>query len=76
MSESVPDAVQRELLRGGAPLIRDRHNAECWTVPGLQRIIPRSLSSGGAEPVIGPRFARTRWRRPVGSMLRCARDTW
>ncbi len=26
----------------------------------------RSRSSGGAEPVIGPRLARTRWRRPVG----------
>ena len=34
--------------------------------PGIQKQTPcMHLDSGsGAEPVIGPRFARTRWHRP------------
>ena len=35
----VPDAVQRERKRSGAPLIRDRSKLEVWNDPGLQRII-------------------------------------
>jgi hypothetical protein len=35
----VPDAVQRERLRSGAPLIRDRSKLGVGTIPGLQRII-------------------------------------
>jgi len=38
-SSHVPDAVQRERQRSGAPLIRDRREAMFLTIPGLQRII-------------------------------------
>jgi hypothetical protein len=46
LDDCVPDAVQREAKRNGAPLIRDRNgfrgwdispNAQCCTVPVLQR---------------------------------------
>src|SRR6266851_1516497 len=54
MNDRRPQPVARmsvSEMRGGA--------GEPW--------MSRSLSSGGAEPVIGPPLARTRWRRSVGS---------
>src|SRR6202011_2681674 len=63
----------REMIHGGSP-VSPYSGTTRRAGPGIPRLVCNGDSGFASKPVIGPRFARTRWRRPGMTKTSCSRS--